>query len=82
MLACVVFEYVEWLKGCVQEEGAYRLSPSSTSVCIVRGGVDLRYSPIIITSWMQLKLCGHRHTTVLGDINEQNVMREGGCGCL
>jgi hypothetical protein len=27
-----------------------------------------------------LKLCGHRHTTVPGDINEQNDTREGGCG--
>ena len=27
-----------------------------------------------------LKLCGHRRTTVPGDINEQNDTREGGCG--
>jgi hypothetical protein len=37
-------------KDCVQEEGAGRLSPSSTwcGDC-VRVSVDLRYSPIIIT---------------------------------
>jgi len=32
--------------------------------------------------WAWLKLCGHRHTAVPSDINEQNVMREGGCGCF
>jgi len=37
------------VKGCVQEEGACRLCPSSTNVAAVRDEVDLRYSFIIIT---------------------------------
>ena len=33
MLSIVTFVHVEWLwlEGCVDEEGEYRLSPSSTS---------------------------------------------------
>jgi len=42
------------------------LNTQAQSVC-VRGGVDSRYSPIIITYAFWLKLCGHRRTTVPGD---------------
>jgi len=44
--------YVGWLcvKGCAQEEGEYRLSPSSTEVAgCVRDEVDLCYCFVIIT---------------------------------
>ena len=51
------------------------LNAQTQSVC-VRGGVDSRYCFIIITHAFWLKLCGHRHTAVPGDINEQDVVRE------
>ena len=49
-----------------KEEGNNRLAPSSA----------------VLKHFVKLKLCGHRHTTVPGDINEQNVMCGGGCGCF
>ncbi len=45
----------------------------------MRDEVDLRYS--FHHGFILLKLCGHRHTTVPGDINKKNTMRERGCGC-
>jgi len=44
------------------------LNTQAQRVC-VRGSVDLCYCFIIITYAVWLKLCGHRRTTVLGDIN-------------
>jgi len=45
------------------------LNTQAQRVC-VRGGVDSRYS-FIITYAFWLKLCVHRRTTVLGDIDVQ-----------
>jgi len=70
------------LKGCVQEEGEHRLSPSSTMlgvVCVMKLTCALFHHHHVCI-W--LKLCGHRHTTVSDDINEQNVVRGWGCGCF
>jgi len=67
------------VKGCAQEEGEYRLSPSSTSVVIV---CVMKLTCAIVHHhhvWVWLKLCGHRRQCVRGDINEQNVVGSGGC---
>jgi len=62
------------VKGCVEEEGDSRLSPSSTSaatVCVL----VLTRAIVPSSSRMDpgLKLCGHRHTIVPGDDIIQNV---------
>jgi hypothetical protein len=55
-----------------KEEGDLPLMLSSTWCCgCMRDEVYSRYCFIIMLR-VYLKLCGHRHTSVPGDINEQN----------